>query len=95
MLFRSKMIEEDHYVYVKRFDDKFVILSFYIDDILIATNDKEFMLTIKSWLSTNFDMKDMGEAYYILGVKIKRDHFKKLLTLLQENYIKKIFKCFL
>ena len=88
------MIEEDHCVYVKRFDDKFAILSLYVDDILIATNDKEFMLTIKSWLSTNFDMKDMGEADYILGVKIKRDHSKKLLTLSQENYIKKILERF-
>ena len=43
-----KMREEDHCVYVKRFDDKFAILSLYVDDILIATNDKEFVLTIKS-----------------------------------------------
>ena len=39
-------------------------------------------------------MKDMGEADYILGVKIKRDRFKKLLTLSQENYIKKILERF-
>ena len=38
-----KMIEEDHCVYVKRFDDKFTILSLYVDYILITTNDKEFV----------------------------------------------------
>ena len=55
-----KMIEEDHYVYVKRSNDKLTILSLYVDDILIAGNDKEFVFSIKRWLSTNFDMKDMG-----------------------------------
>ena len=36
------MIDEDHCVYTKRNKDQFVILSFYVDDILIAGNDKEF-----------------------------------------------------
>lgn len=82
-----KMINEDHCVYVKRSDEKFVILSFYIDDILIVGNKKEYVMNIKNWLSINFDMKDMGEADYILGVKIKRDRTKELLALSQENYI--------
>ena len=36
------MIDEDHCVYTKRDKDKFIILSLYVDDILIAGNDKEF-----------------------------------------------------
>ena len=42
-----KMIEEDHCVYVKRSNDKLAILSLYVDDILIAGNDKEFVFAIK------------------------------------------------
>ena len=41
------MTEEDHCVYVKWVKDKFIILSLYVDDILLAGNDKEFMITIK------------------------------------------------
>ena len=48
-----KMIEEDHCVYVKRSNDKLANLSLYVDDILIAGNDKEFVFAIKRWLSTN------------------------------------------
>ena len=81
MTYNFKVIDEDHCVYVKRCDDQFAILSLYIDDILIAENDKEYVMDIKNWLSINFDMKDMGEASYILGVKIKRNHLKKLLAL--------------
>jgi len=92
--FDFKMIDEDHCVYVKRSKDKFVILSLYVDDILLASNNKEYVQIIKEWLSSNFDMKDMGEAAYILGVKIERDRSKKMLALSQEHYIKKVLEKF-
>jgi Fe-S cluster biosynthesis and repair protein YggX len=84
------MMEEDHCVYLKRSNNNFIILSLYIDDILIAENNKEMIDTIKKWLSSNFEMKDMGEASYVLGVKIIRDRAKRLLGLSQETYIKKM-----
>ena len=34
-------------------------------------------------------MKDMGEANYVLSVKIIRDHVKRFLGLTQKTYIKK------
>jgi hypothetical protein len=67
------MIKEDHCVYVKRSEGSFIILSLYVDDILLAGNNKEFIKTIKEWLSSTFEMKDMGEASFVLGVKIFRD----------------------
>ena len=88
------MIDEDHCVYIKRSMDKFIIMSLYVDDILIAGNSKEHINEIKGWLSSNFEMKDMGEAAYILGVKISRDRSKKLLSLSQESYINKILERF-
>ena len=66
------MIKEDHCVYIKRSKDNFVILSLYVDDILIAGNN-ECIIEIKEWLSSKFEMKCMGEILYILGVKISRD----------------------
>ena len=69
-----EMVEEDHDVYIKSSKDKFVILSLYVDDILIAGNSKEYIfLEIKGWLSSKFEMKNMDEVAYILGVKISRD----------------------
>ena len=80
------MIDEDHCVYI--------IMSLYVDDILIAGNSKKYVNEIKEWLSSNFEIKDMGEAAYILGVKISRDRSKKLLSLSQESYINKILERF-
>ncbi|KAL0394994.1 UNVERIFIED_CONTAM: Retrovirus-related Pol polyprotein from transposon TNT 1-94 [Sesamum latifolium] len=45
---------------------------------------------IKAWLSTRFSMKDMGEASYILGIKIYRDSSRKMLGLTQSSYIEKL-----
>ncbi|RVW92969.1 Copia protein [Vitis vinifera] len=55
---------------------KFVFLFLYVDDILLATNDKGLLHEVKQFLSKNFDMKDMGEASYVIGIKIHRDRFK-------------------
>jgi hypothetical protein len=88
------MMEEDHCMYLKCSNNCFIILSLYVDDILIAENNKEMIKTIKRWLSLNFEMKDMGESSYSLGVKIIRDRAKRLLGLTQETYIKKMLKCY-
>ena len=94
MPFDFTMIDEDHCIYVKKSNRNFVILSLYIDDILLAGNNLEYVKTVKSWLSKSFDMKDMGEADYILGVKIQRDRSKNFLSLFEETYIKKILERF-
>ena len=84
------MIEEDHCVYLKRSKKCFVILSLYVDDVLIAGNNMIFC----DWLFLNFYMKDMCEANYILGVRIIRNHSKRFLGLPQEFYIQSILEHF-
>ncbi|KAK2988810.1 hypothetical protein RJ640_018142 [Escallonia rubra] len=44
-----------------------------------AGNDMSSIVATKKWLSSTFEMKDMGEANYVLGVKIVRDRSKRLL----------------
>ena len=83
------MIEEDHCVYVKRSKKSFLILSLYVDDILLAGNDMDMIVATKEWLSSNFEMKDMGEADFVLGIKIFRDRSRRFLGMSLETYIKK------
>ncbi|RVX10854.1 Retrovirus-related Pol polyprotein from transposon TNT 1-94 [Vitis vinifera] len=45
-------------------------------------------------LSTHFDMKDFGEASYVLGIKILRDRANGVLKLSQRVYIERILKRF-
>ena len=86
------MIKEDHCVYVKQSKGNFLILSLYVDDILLDENDNEMTVATQGWMSSKFEMKDIGKARYMLGVKILRGHSRKLLGLSPETYIKKILE---
>src|SRR3954465_9873183 len=39
-------------------------------------------------------MKNMGEAVYVLGVKIFRDHSRRTLRVSQETYLRKVLERF-
>ncbi|CAL9011924.1 unnamed protein product, partial [Prunus brigantina] len=53
--------------------------------------DEPCMLTsMKLWLSKTFSMKDLGNASYILGIKIYRDRSRKLIGLSQSLYVDKV-----
>ncbi|KAL0439301.1 UNVERIFIED_CONTAM: hypothetical protein Slati_2413100 [Sesamum latifolium] len=54
-------------------------LMLYVDDILLIGNDVKMLGDIKAWLFTQFSMKDMGKASYIIGIKIYRDRSRRLL----------------
>ena len=57
-------------------------------------NDIEFLESIKAYLNKCFSMKDLGEAAYILGIKIYRDRSRRLIGLSQSTYLDKILKKF-
>jgi hypothetical protein len=52
-----------------------------VDDILLTSSDVSLLLGTKKFLSFNFDMKDLGEASFILEIEIHRDRRKWLLRL--------------
>ncbi|KAK8640461.1 hypothetical protein V6N13_008214 [Hibiscus sabdariffa] len=86
--------EDEPCVYKKLSGSIVSFLILYVDDILIIGNDIPTLQSIKTWLSSCFSMKDLGEAAYILGVKIYRDRSRRLLGLSQSTYIDKVLKRF-
>jgi hypothetical protein len=66
----------------------------YVDDILLASSDVHLLLETKGFLSSHFDMKDLGEASYVLRIEIYRDRRKGVLGLSQKSYIEKVLKKF-
>ena len=71
----------DQCIYLKVSGSKVCFLVLYVDDILFATNDKGLLHEVKQFLSKNFDMKDMGEASYVINIKIHIDKFQGILGL--------------
>ena len=45
-----------------------------------------------SFLSKKFEMKDLGDASFVLGIQIHQDRSRRILGLSQKSYIEKILK---
>ena len=86
--------EDESCVYEKVSGSTVVFLVLYVDDILLIGNDIPTLQNVKSWLGNCFSMKDLGEAAYILGIKIYRDRSRKLIGLSQSTYIDKVLNRF-
>ena len=86
--------EDEPCVYNKVSGSAIVFLVLYVDDILLIGNYIPTLQSVKSWLGKCFSMKDLGEAAYILIIKIYRDRSQRLLSLSQSGYIDKVLKRF-
>ena len=54
-------------------DGSSIFLLLYVDDMLIAAKSMSEVNKLKTLLSREFDMKDLGTAKKILGMEIRRD----------------------
>ena len=83
-----KINECDKCVYVKDDEHGYVIVCLYVYDMLIVGSDDKMITSTKNMLNSRFDMKDMGLADVILGIKIKRT--SDGLVLSQSHYVDNI-----
>ena len=86
--------QADHCCYFKKFDNNFIILLLYVDDMLVAGSNMQEIVNLKQKLSKQFEMKDLGAAKQILGMRIKRDTNSRTLLLSQDKYIDKVLSRF-
>ena len=80
--------EDEPCVYKKASGSTVVFFVLYVDDIGMLNS-------VKLWLSKTFSMKDLGNASYILGIKIYRDRLRKLIGLSQSMYVDKVLGRFI
>ena len=96
------MIEQGHsrchsnnYVYFKTVDDgRYIILLLYIGHMLVVGSNMQGINVLKRKLVNSFEMKDLGAAKQILGMRITRDKKIHKLTLSQSEYIEKVLERF-
>uniref|UniRef100_A0A2N9IWZ4 Integrase catalytic domain-containing protein n=1 Tax=Fagus sylvatica TaxID=28930 RepID=A0A2N9IWZ4_FAGSY len=84
----------DHCIYLKINGSKIIFLVLYVDDILLASNDLGLLRETKRFLFDNFEMKDLGEASFVLGIEIHRDRSRGILGLSQKSYISRVLERF-
>ena len=87
--------ETHHCLYTKRAKDgSLIVLILYVDDMLIAGRSGYEIDALKKRLMDAFEMKDLGDANHILGMRIIRDRTKRLLYLSQKDYVSKVLQRF-
>ena len=67
-----------------------VFIGVYVDDTIFMSNDASVLAAEKAKISSEFDMDDRGEIHFILGMEIKRDRAKKVITICQKAYIESV-----
>ena len=85
-----KTNECDKCIYHKSWNNSHVIICLYVDDLLIFGSNMNVIDEAKNILRSHFDMKDLGEANFILGIKITRTCEGIFLD--QSHYVEKILK---
>ncbi|CAN6586683.1 unnamed protein product [Malus baccata var. baccata] len=80
----------DHTLFVKRGSGKVTALIIYVDDMIITGDDSEEMMKLEQNLATEFEMKNLGDLKYFLGVEVARS--SKGIFLSQRKYVLDLLK---
>jgi hypothetical protein len=81
-------------VYVTQVGDVKFFIVVYVDDLILVCNDQDKILHIKEELNQKFEMKDLGELHFFLGMEVERNHDQQLLCINQIKYLEEILKLF-
>jgi hypothetical protein len=73
-------------------NDNGIFLLFHVDDILmVSRKDRATQaLRIRNALLARYEMKDLGELNWFLGIRVIRDRGQGKLWICQDSYIEKI-----
>jgi hypothetical protein len=86
--------EADHSLYVAQVGDVKFFIVVYVDDLILVCNNQNKLLQIKEELNQKFEMKDLGELHFFLGMEVERNRDERFLRINQIKYLKEILKCF-
>jgi hypothetical protein len=75
----------DTAVYTKGLGKDQIIIGIFVDDLLILCESMSGIREVKQSLSREFKMKDLGEVGYILGMRIKRNRERGVLSIDQSQ----------
>jgi hypothetical protein len=74
----------DFSLYVKKTNHGIVVIVIYVDEFIIIGNNGADIFDLKKLLKQNFEMKDLGELHYFLGIEVTQS--PKRIWLLQRQY---------
>ena len=84
----------DPCLYIKREGEDIMLIALYVDDLIPASNSKSMLCREKKALQQRFEMKDLGEVHYCLGIQVERDRDNRQMKLHQAQYLSNLLEKF-
>ncbi|RVW37574.1 Retrovirus-related Pol polyprotein from transposon RE1 [Vitis vinifera] len=79
-------------LYVKGTDANLIVVSVYVDDLLVTGSNEKLVKEFKAEMLKVFEMTDLGLMSYFLGMEVKQDHGGVFIS--QKKYAKEILNKF-
>ncbi|CAI5721938.1 unnamed protein product [Peronospora destructor] len=87
-----KKCESDHCIYIQRNGQHMIFVTLYVDGLVLAGSSEKMLNETKCALSKRFEMTDMGQLKYFLGMEIDRDDSAKKISIRQTKFAKDILE---
>ena len=84
----------DSAVYLGDVDGHCVFIGIYVDDMPILASNLSTVMKVKDFIASRYEIKDLGEIKFILGIRVTHDRSCHILTLSQADYIDKVVASF-
>ena len=71
-----------------------LIIIVYVDDLIIMASTLKDMEELKALLMKKYEMTDLGELHYCLGIEFKRNRTLRTISLNQRKFIEQVLQDF-
>ena len=82
----------DHTLFFKKDGSKLLVVSVYVDDLILTGNDEDMCTKFKSSMKEEFEMTDMGKMKFFLGVEVLQS--SEGIHISQKKYAKEVLERF-
>lgn len=82
--------EVDPCLYYKYVSKDLMLLLLYVDDMAIASTNKQLSANFKAAVKSKFNMTDLGALEHFIGFRITRDRPNRLIYIDQQTYIEQM-----
>jgi len=83
-------LHSDPCVYINKTTE--IIIAMWVDDLIIFGKDMASINDLKVRLNEEYEMKDLGELKYFLGIQVHRDRERKIIHINQSGYNRTILE---
>jgi hypothetical protein len=84
----------DQAVYFRREAEEHTVITVSVDDMAVTSQHLKHIVRFKAQLRERFEISDLGELTWLLGLKVERDRAQRTIALSQKAYVNTIAERF-